>query len=147
MACEAVVRIAFICLYYASTSRYRNSCTCSWVLKEKVRTWDETVMKHIMGHWTVDSSSTIKCSICKEISDQQFKSITWPKNLTTHHRYSLPLNWNISKFWTKIKVQNEYVNFYIKIDSVYRMWQNHIRNEGSIFQDPDRMILDEARIQ
>jgi hypothetical protein len=26
------------------------------------------------------------------------------------------------------------------------MWQNHLRNEGSIFQDSDRGILDEARM-
>jgi hypothetical protein len=26
------------------------------------------------------------------------------------------------------------------------MWQNHLRNEESIFQDPDRVILDEARM-
>jgi hypothetical protein len=26
------------------------------------------------------------------------------------------------------------------------MWQNHLRNEGSVFQDPDRVILDEARM-
>jgi hypothetical protein len=26
------------------------------------------------------------------------------------------------------------------------MWQNHLRNEGSVFQDPDQMILDEARM-
>jgi hypothetical protein len=26
------------------------------------------------------------------------------------------------------------------------MWQNHLRNEEFIFQDPDRVILDEARM-
>jgi hypothetical protein len=28
-----------------------------------------------------------------------------------------------------------------------KVWQNHIRNEGSIFQDPARVILNEARMQ
>jgi hypothetical protein len=27
------------------------------------------------------------------------------------------------------------------------LWQNHLRNEGSVFQDPDRVILDKARMQ
>jgi hypothetical protein len=26
------------------------------------------------------------------------------------------------------------------------MWQNHLRNEGSVVQDADRVILDEARM-
>jgi hypothetical protein len=30
--------------------------------------------------------------------------------------------------------------------AVIRVWQNHLRNEGSVFQDPDRVILDEARM-
>jgi hypothetical protein len=27
------------------------------------------------------------------------------------------------------------------------MWEKDLRNEGSIFKDPDQVILDEARIQ
>jgi hypothetical protein len=27
------------------------------------------------------------------------------------------------------------------------LWQNHLRNEGSILQDPDRVILNKARMQ
>jgi hypothetical protein len=26
------------------------------------------------------------------------------------------------------------------------VWQNHLRNEGSVFQDPDQVILNEARM-
>jgi hypothetical protein len=36
------------------------------------------------------------------------------------------------------------VSFYVLLDSLS---QNHLRNEGFIFQDPDRVILDEARMQ
>jgi hypothetical protein len=30
--------------------------------------------------------------------------------------------------------------------TTWSLWQNHLRNEGSVFQDPDRLILDEARM-
>jgi hypothetical protein len=33
------------------------------------------------------------------------------------------------------------------IDAVETLWQNHLRNEGSVFQNLDRGILDEARIR
>jgi hypothetical protein len=33
------------------------------------------------------------------------------------------------------------------IDAVGTLWQNHLRNEGSVFQNLDQGILDEARIR
>jgi hypothetical protein len=29
----------------------------------------------------------------------------------------------------------------------WQLWQNDLRNEGSVFQDLDQVILDEARMQ
>jgi hypothetical protein len=43
-------------------------------------------------------------------------------------------------------LDNMYYKHLLAHKGLLLVWQNHLRNEGFVFQDPDQVILDEARM-